>query len=142
MKINLNPNKININIYDMVALKEYQIEIEDCFVIDMFNYLLKNKYIPKQFIKNEEILQYIIYFDDDNIFIQNNKLNHLYENKFISEIIKEKNQKTFYVYYEPKRYNMDTRDIRCLYGCPSSKRIQNRNNIEALNLVEVDYNEK
>ena len=123
-------NKINITLIDIIKNQEVEIELEDCSIINLFSFLIKNKYIPTSKPNN---MYYTLYLDDDNIFIQNNKSNPEFSNTLVSDIIKEKQTKTFYIYYESRNEYFNARDMRCLYGCPGSNKVQERANIEAMN---------
>lgn len=136
----LENSKIKVNITDMIENKTFEVELEDCLIVNLFSYLFKNKLLTKYNTLN---LNYTMYFDDENIFIQDNKLNPKYINTNLSEIVNEEHN-TFYFYYESKKNYFSANDMRCLYGCPNSKKIQDKN-IEALNFnknfIEVQINE-
>lgn len=137
-------NLINIkqiNLINKTSSLCTKIELTNTKIINFINYLFNNDYLPFNRIKKNSL---IIYTNTETLYIEN-KINKNLSEEMLFTLLNKENSNDVFIQYEQqiipiirKDYKRDYFDMRCLYGCPGSSRIQNKEKIEALNNININ----
>lgn len=125
-----------ITIIDRKTDRFSSIKIKKINIEELFQLLIKEGIIPNNSysIRTSEI------YIEDLVLFKNMKINFKLNNTDDVISILDKYDKDYlFLYYEEYKPNYSNpMDIRCLYGCPGSKKIQEIAKCEVLNLNNKD----
>lgn len=127
----LYTEKQTIQIFNKVSSILTKVNMGKININELISVLVKEGIIPN----NPTSIKSCGIYCTEIIFITNGIINPEIQNKDILSILNELNEDTIYVYYDMPRNNYDNyMDMVCLYGCPNSKKIKDKEKIEAFSI--------